>query len=312
LLDICEKFDCTALRKGCAEYLADNFAELLKSSKIMELDAETWAEMLKSDEIQVSSEEDVFTAVMKYCDQFEKQKRDLAVQKIFPSIRFPLMSNQFLVDKVEQNKTLAHINVVRALLHETFRYKAYPASKPSLSVKPRKGFASFDVEGKPVSIKVSSDGKTATYTGGTGVGWVTMNVLPPFADESRYIEFKVNTVGSGGVFVGVGSSVQNGINVGSTTTSWGYMSTGQLYVNGSVSINYVGYSSGDRIGVLIKQIEGNRKLIFFKNGVSLGDVSSFNNSTTSATKLFPQITFYSTNDSMTILPTTQPEPDKKK
>lgn len=38
----------------------------------MELDAETWAEMLKSDLIQVRTEEDIFRAVLKYAKQFDK------------------------------------------------------------------------------------------------------------------------------------------------------------------------------------------------------------------------------------------------
>lgn len=309
LLDICERFDCTGLRVLCAAYLADNFVELMKSAKIMELDADTWSEMLKSDDILVNAEEDIFDSVMKYCDQFvsDKEKRDRCLTKILPSVRFPLLSNQFLVERIEQNKSLQHIPLVQTLLHETFRYKAYPSCKPRQSIKPRKSFCSFDIEGSPNTIKISADGKTATYIGGTALGWVTTNVLPSFAQESRYMEFKINTAGSGGVFVGVGSVVQNGINVGSTTTSWGYMSTGQLYVNGSVATHYVGFTSGDRIGVFYEVVKGNRKLQFYKNGVSLGDVASFNNISTSGTTLYPQVTYYTSNDSMSITSVSSPE-----
>jgi len=307
LLEICEKYDSASLRKECAAYLADNFAELLKSAKIMELSPETWAEMLSSDLIQVSSEEDIFDSVIKYCDQFPKEKRDYSLQKILPAVRFPLMSSSFLVDRVESNKSLQHLPVVRKLLHETFRYKVYPTSKPSMSVKPRKGFSSFDTENKPPTVKISPDGKTATYTG-SGVGWVTINVLPAFGEENRYLEFKINQVGSGGVFVGVGSTIQPGINVGSTSTSWGYMSTGQIYANGSVGTTLVGYTVEDRIGIMIRNENGTKKLTFYKNGVSLGDVASFNNVSTSATKFYPQVTFYSANDSMTLVPTNGPEP----
>jgi hypothetical protein len=47
LLDICEKYHVSNLRTSCAEYLAENFGQLLKTDKLMELDPETWTEMLK-------------------------------------------------------------------------------------------------------------------------------------------------------------------------------------------------------------------------------------------------------------------------
>jgi len=245
--------------------------------------------------------------VIKYCDKFiSDTERDRALTKILPSVRFPLLSNQFLIDRIEQNKALQHIPMVETLLHETFRYKAYPACKPSQSVTPRKCYCSFVHELKPVTIKVSPDGKTATYIGGTALGWVTTNVNPCFGDENRYLEFKINVVGSGGIFVGVGSTLANGMNVGSTSTSWGYMSTGQLYVNGTVNTHYVGYAGGDRIGVHYRVNKGNKELTFYKNDVSLGDVTTFNNSTTSGTKLYPQITFYTSNDSVSIISTSAP------
>lgn len=55
-----------------------------------------------------------------------------------------------------------------------------------------------------------------------------MNIEPVFGESTRYIEFLMNCIGGGGVFVGVGNIIQSGVNVGSTAASWGYMSTGQL------------------------------------------------------------------------------------
>lgn len=82
LLDICEKYSVGNLRTSCAEYLAENFGQLLKTDKLMELDPETWAEMLKSDDIQIQSEEDAYTAVLRYANQFEKEKRDKALETV--------------------------------------------------------------------------------------------------------------------------------------------------------------------------------------------------------------------------------------
>lgn len=95
LLDLCEKFSVNNLRTLCAEFLADNFGALLKADKLQELDPETWAEMLKSDEIQVTSEEEVFNAVMRYSAQFDKEKRIKALETVLPIVFQPL-SHLFL------------------------------------------------------------------------------------------------------------------------------------------------------------------------------------------------------------------------
>ena len=62
LIDIAKQYSCGQLETECAAFLAENFGEMLKQDKLMQLDVDTWAKMLKSDDIQVTSEEDVFDA----------------------------------------------------------------------------------------------------------------------------------------------------------------------------------------------------------------------------------------------------------
>lgn len=163
----------------------------------------------------------------------------------------------------------------------------------------------FDPNGKP--IEISADGKTSTYVGSSPTdgspSWVTINLQPQYKDESCYIEYKINKVGTGGVFVGIGNVLKEGFNVGSTSISWGYMSSGSLYVNGKIETTYVGYVAGDVVGVWYRFIDGNRELYFYKNGDSLGRVPSFNNSSTVGTRLFPQTTYRNNSDSISLVAT---------
>jgi hypothetical protein len=62
LVEIAKQYSCTQLESECATFLAENFGEMLKQDKLMQLDVDTWIKMLKSDDIQVTSEEDVFDA----------------------------------------------------------------------------------------------------------------------------------------------------------------------------------------------------------------------------------------------------------
>jgi len=55
LLDIVDHFDCTRLNTHCGLFLARNFTDIFNESpeRMLSLKVSTWAEMLKSDELQV-------------------------------------------------------------------------------------------------------------------------------------------------------------------------------------------------------------------------------------------------------------------
>lgn len=73
--------------------------------------------------------------------------------------------------------------------------------------------------------------------------------------------------------------------------------------------NLAPYVNGDRIGVMYVVLgETNRKLEFYKNGMKVGEVNNVSASLT--LKLYPQVTFYTPNDSMTLLPNVSPETNK--
>jgi hypothetical protein len=91
-----------------------------------------------------------------------------------------------------------------------------------------------------------------------------MNILPAFSDDAeRYIEVKVNFIGSGGVFVGVGSTTQTGItccvvlkyqryetgmNIGSLANSCGWQSTGKYLSRVFILIIHLGAVYRDGLG----------------------------------------------------------------
>jgi len=302
LLDICDRFSCTNLRKLCAEYLAENFGDLLKGDKLMDLDTDTWNEMLKSDEIKVNTEEDIYKALMRYANS-HKDRRDEILEKVLPSVRFPLLSSQFLIDVVEADKSIQHIVCLHQLLHETFRYKAYPTSVTSFRTKPRKSTVWFDSEKIPAGIKLSEDNKTASISPGQQAMLRTIKVIPSL-NELKYHEFKINQISTSGFWIGV--ATENSI--GSTNTypgqtgqSWGYeASGGQLYFNGAITnIPNAQYYGGDRIGVYCDVEQ--EKLEFYKNSQLMTSVSSFKYNPNSG-KMFIHISFYSAGDSVTIIP----------
>jgi len=307
LLEISHQYSCNKLDSDCAEYLAENFGEMLKKDKLMQLDPGTWAKMLQSDDIQVSSEEDVFEAVLRYTDQYEKAKRLAALEEILPSVRFPLLSSEYLVDKVEGNPKLDGVKNLHTLLHDTFRYKAYPASVPTVNVNPRKGITMFDEENSHPNVTISSDRVTATCSDRSGSGnWTTCRCSPAFPEGISYREFKIRFTSY--MMLGVETKQNNpkaNQYPGQTSFGWCWYSAGQTYhgnINsGNTSIQY---ASGDTIGLLYDSHSG--KLVFYKN--QQPQKVFFNISTKEP--LFAAVSFYSGGDSATILTSAARLPSK--
>jgi len=72
-LDLCDRYQIHELESACGEHLAENFDELLNENRLLALPPTTWAEILKSDELQIKSEEHLFDVIIKYTEQWKKR-----------------------------------------------------------------------------------------------------------------------------------------------------------------------------------------------------------------------------------------------
>jgi len=166
LLDIAEKFNCTSLRGACGKYLAENFGELMEQDQLMNLDVDTWVEMLKNDEIKVKSEGELLKYVIHYATKIkDKEKSKSAFEKMLPNIRFAFLPSKLLID-VEQDPQLKDVQCLHDLLFEAYKFKAVP-EKYRAEVKRRKFVDTFAWNPDP-NVKISEDGCTVSKTGPSG------------------------------------------------------------------------------------------------------------------------------------------------
>jgi len=281
-LDIVDKYDVKSLEAACGEHLAENFGDLMEEGKLNDLEPTTWAEMLKSNELQLKSEEQLFEAVLRYADQFkdEPEKRDNALNTILPYVRFPLFSPKFLVQVVEAEASIQHLDVVRDLLHEAYRYKVSPTSVQTIRTQPRFGFR-FDKDQCNSSITLSDDNMKATCQ---TTAWVNVRCQHPLNPGHDYMEFKVESGSTSHLMLGVVSGGCSNVGyAGQYSNGWTYYSSGQVYNSSSTPATGQAYSTGDKIGV--KYDFTKNLLIFYKNGTQ---VATLNGVTVSATTpLYP-------------------------
>lgn len=117
---------------------------------------------------------------------------------------FPVLGSEYLVEKFEQNPALQGVPNLHTLLHETYKYKAYPnAPTKYIKTKPRKGTMMWDNSNPDFSF--SSDRLTATNDHRQNVMqlvllreltfcfqiWSNVRCLPVLPEGISYREYKV-------------------------------------------------------------------------------------------------------------------------
>jgi len=304
-LDIVEKYKVKQLEAACGEHLADNFGTMLEEDKLNDLPPSTWAEMLRSDDLQIRSEEQLFEAVIRYANQFkgDKEKRDQALTTILPFVRFPFLSPKFLVKNVEGDKTIADLPIVHELLHETYRHKVYPTSVKTIRTRPRKGFI-FDEENTAPGLTLSEDKtKLSLASGGS---WLNGRALLPLTPDNPYCEFKIEYGSASQIMVGViqGTCATTGY-AGQYANGWTYYSAGQIYHAGG-TLPSVGqaYGTGDVIGCFM-DFEKN-VLTFYKNGTEACHADNMPTNLDGKNGLFPSVSINSPPNAVSLVPRPQP------
>jgi len=296
MLDIVDHFDCARLNSLCGAFLAEHFGDMLEDApeRLMSLKPVTWVEMLKSDDLQIRSEEKLYESVLTYANQFKEDpaKREDTLNQLLPFIRFPFLRPTYLVKKVEPDESVNKLPILHKLLHEAYRFKMYPKSKTTFPTSARKGYQRFDDQHSPASVKLTDDQLKASMT--ISAGWQNVRCVCPFSPTYNYCEFKLDQ--GPNVMIGVvqGDCSRSGY-AGQYVNGWTYYSQGGLYHSGSTPSTGERYSVGDRVGVKIDFDKG--KVLFYRNGkyTLTSDVS------VSAGELYPVVCFSALGDTVSIV-----------
>eukprot|EP01120_Amphizonella_sp_Union-15-10_P015028 TRINITY_DN757_c0_g1_i1.p1 TRINITY_DN757_c0_g1~~TRINITY_DN757_c0_g1_i1.p1 ORF type:complete len:463 (-),score=81.12 TRINITY_DN757_c0_g1_i1:110-1498(-) len=165
-IDNFKEYECEALERRCGNFLAKNFKDLLDGDRIMSCGVGTWIGIIKSDDVKIDTETQVFEAVMKYCNQFKGEKRDESLNKLLPLIRWVHMTPRYLIEHVEGDKTIQHLPIIKELLNQTFKTKLYPKYQSNLITTYRTFSCVFLKVGSKVTLS-----KNNTQAKFTGYGW---------------------------------------------------------------------------------------------------------------------------------------------
>ena len=128
------------LVEAATSYFREHFMDTVKDEEYMNLSAEDLAYLLDSNDLNVQSEADVYSAVQMWLSHASEERKD-SLALLLKSVRLPLLSPAFLTQNVESNPYVKKSLECRDLLDEAKNFHLMPEKfvKQSLDrFQPRK------------------------------------------------------------------------------------------------------------------------------------------------------------------------------
>lgn len=125
-----EQESCMSLHKQAMEFTYQHFMEVVKNQEFLSLRAEQLKYLLKSDELNVQSEENVFESLMAWV-QHDSSNREQHLPKLLKLIKLPLLSSEYLLDKVEAS--CGKIKECQPLIMEAVKWHLLPDRRSNLA-----------------------------------------------------------------------------------------------------------------------------------------------------------------------------------
>jgi len=135
----CLGIRCFAEANGCPQlssvidkFARKNFVDVVQGTEFCDHSWEKIVLLIKSDELNVKEEEEVFEAVMKWVE-YDIDERLQHLPKLLSHVRLPLLSIPYLMNSVDVNQHIKESVECRDLLDEAKRYHLLPTQRDDLN-----------------------------------------------------------------------------------------------------------------------------------------------------------------------------------
>lgn len=126
-----DSMSCSHLVEAADKYIDHNFTKVSQSEEFLGLDSEDLSNLLKRDNLIVPTEEVVFDACMKWV-KHDEDKRANIFSRVLSLVRLPLLTPQFLADRVAREKLIRSSHQCRDLLDEAKDFHLMPERRELL------------------------------------------------------------------------------------------------------------------------------------------------------------------------------------
>ncbi|CAG9787729.1 unnamed protein product [Diatraea saccharalis] len=124
-----EQQSCMNLHKSAMEYTYQHFMQVVKHQEFLSLQTEQLSSLLKSDDLNVITEENVFESMMTWV-QHDIANREHHLATLLKLIKLPLLSSEYLIDIVEQ--ACGNVPECQPLIMEAVKWHLLPERRALL------------------------------------------------------------------------------------------------------------------------------------------------------------------------------------
>ncbi|XP_033642334.1 kelch-like protein 17 [Asterias rubens] len=122
---------CYDLEQSSLLYSLQNFNHVVNTEEYLHLPVDEVAQLISSEQLNITSEEDVFNAVVMWV-RTDLQPRLKYVDKLMELVRLPLLTRDFLVNNVETEPIIRGSPECKDFLIEALKYHLLPEQRASM------------------------------------------------------------------------------------------------------------------------------------------------------------------------------------
>uniref|UniRef100_A0A3B3Q6K2 Kelch like family member 2 n=1 Tax=Paramormyrops kingsleyae TaxID=1676925 RepID=A0A3B3Q6K2_9TELE len=122
---------CTELLNQANTFAEQHFSEVVQSEEFLNLGIEQVCSLIASDKLTIPSEEKVFEAVIVWVTH-DKDVRQEHMSHLMEHVRLPLLSREYLVQRVEEETLVKNSSACKDYLIEAMKYHLLPADQRSM------------------------------------------------------------------------------------------------------------------------------------------------------------------------------------
>ncbi|XP_071951181.1 uncharacterized protein [Antedon mediterranea] len=116
---------CVDLVEASDRFLEKHFEEVAKGDEFLQLPVDQLVDILTSEDLNVSSEEEVYNAIIRWV-YVDKKNRMSCLPRLLKEIRFTFLSPHFLVDILEMEELIRYDWKCRDILDEAKNFHMFP------------------------------------------------------------------------------------------------------------------------------------------------------------------------------------------
>ena len=162
ILELSYTHNSEGLKAQILEFILPNFMDVMKQNNFYNLKLNDFIQIVKSEDLNVVSEDIVVESVLKWAEKNGEETRKENLGKIFQHLRLAHVSAETLFSLKAEGSPVSDVKVVQAKLDEALEYKILPARRQEMYSSISQYRKSFPVEEVMVTIG-SLDPGTAVF-----------------------------------------------------------------------------------------------------------------------------------------------------